>query len=212
VLSPKCALLPTASDLNARTVSAHPFCAFTIHARVQYTQVWLGAGSIVDAPVVANREIVLQSVSETHGHVQWKGDGTAAHPDMFNRNLFAFFPSQSSDTRFVLTYYVMTVNITVPLPDEDYTLVIDGFKAEPTLTCVDPVNGGAAVPVTGVNFAKGLLTVTVSATDTPRMIVAVEDGTPGPAPPPPPRPSGARMYLQSAYTNASQFTQVRMCL
>eukprot|EP01044_Picomonas_judraskeda_P014234 COSAG03_NODE_2239_length_2969_cov_4.527526_2_plen_476_part_00 len=175
--------------------------------------VWKGDASADEAQTKADRDIELQSVSDTHDHIQWKGDGTAAHPDMYNRNHFVFLPAQSSASRFVLSYYVMTVNITDPLPDENYTLVIKGFNSQPKLSCVDPLQPqGTTVPLTDVSFSNGLLSVTVVATDTPRMIVATENAqvpTKTDDDAVVSRRLQSRNYLLSPYTSSSQFTQVR---
>ena len=54
------------------------------------------------------RQLTLLSIAQDGNHAQFTGDGTAAHPSLYDREVLAVLPFQSSPTRFVIPVYVMT--------------------------------------------------------------------------------------------------------
>ena len=59
-------------------------------------------------PVRRPRQVSLRAISDTHGHRQFEGDGTPAHPPLYDRDVLGFFPYQLDAHRFVIPIYVMT--------------------------------------------------------------------------------------------------------
>jgi hypothetical protein len=57
------------------------------------------------------RQLKLLAIAQDGNHAQFKGDGTAAHPDLYDREVLAVLPFQSSPTRYVIPVYVMTSNL-----------------------------------------------------------------------------------------------------
>ncbi len=81
------------------------------------------------------RQLRLLSIAQEGNHAQFAGDGTAAHPALYDREVLAVFPFQSSPTRFVIPVYVMTRNLATPyrpnLPAGDmtrYDLPVEAFR------------------------------------------------------------------------------------
>jgi hypothetical protein len=144
------------------------------------------------------RQLTLQSISDTHDNIQFAGDGTAAHPDLYDRDVFAFLPFQVNANRFVIPYYVMTRDIAhvydaaqteghqYDMPQEAFTLTIGGLKPLQSVTVYDPMTN-QAVPVTVVSSTSTSTVIQVEATDAPRLLVIQEKKTLGP---PPSVPSG----------------------
>jgi hypothetical protein len=48
--------------------------------------------------------LTLDSITDTHNHYQFAGAGTAAHPNLYDRDVFAFLPFQVNAKRFVIPY------------------------------------------------------------------------------------------------------------
>ena len=54
------------------------------------------------------RQLTLLSITQNGNHAQFTGDGTTAHPNLYDREVLAVLPFQSTPTRFVIPIYVMT--------------------------------------------------------------------------------------------------------
>jgi hypothetical protein len=94
----------------------------------------------VDLNLAETRPLTLASISDTHDHHQFRGDGTARHPDLYDRDVFVFLPFQSNRNRFVIPYYVMTRNITKNLPPEEFTINIRGIDGRrAAVASYDPI-------------------------------------------------------------------------
>ncbi|HEY3330046.1 MAG TPA: hypothetical protein VGK19_08505 [Capsulimonadaceae bacterium] len=127
-----------------------------------------------DKTLSAPRQLRVDSISDTHDHAQFKGDGTPAHPDLFDREVFAFLPFQSNAHRFVIPYYVMTRDIRTPLPDESFTVTVSGLHGVGTrVTAYDPITD-RSVPVAVKARSAESLTIEVSAVDYPRVLTVLE--------------------------------------
>ncbi|MBC7880911.1 MAG: hypothetical protein H7Y37_06205 [Anaerolineae bacterium] len=125
--------------------------------------------------VVGNtRSLTLNAITDTHNHYQFAGDGTAAHPNLYDRDVFAFLPFQVNAKRFVIPYYVMTRDVMTNLPPENFTLTIGGVNGlGARLSAYDPItNQTIALTVTGRTSTS--LTVVVSATDYPNLLTIQE--------------------------------------
>jgi hypothetical protein len=113
-------------------------------------------------------------VTDAHEHVQFSGDGTPAHPNLYDRDVFALLPFQVNTRKFVLAYYVMTRDVTKRLPPEQYTLRVRGIRGKrAVLRAYDPVldkNVGITVRTSSDNG----LTLTLTATDYPCLLIVQE--------------------------------------
>ena len=100
------------------------------------------------------RQLELLSVAQEGNHAEFVGDGSASHPDLYDRELLAVLPFQSSPTRFVVPVYVMTPNLTTvhqtdgpgrsrfDLPDENFRITLGNLPVSadpPTVTAYDPM-------------------------------------------------------------------------
>jgi hypothetical protein len=137
----------------------------------------------------APRSLALNAIADQGNWTQFTGDGTAAHPTLFNRQVVAFFPFQVSNNKFVVPAYVMTRNMDTDynpsapstdvtrfdLPDETYRLTVGGLNtANLSVTATDPITG-ASVPVTIVSTSGSTAVLQVPLTDYPRLIT-IQDG------------------------------------
>lgn len=128
----------------------------------------------IDSKLTNTRKVEVVSISDTHDHYQFTGDGTAAHPNLYNRDVFAFLPYQVNSKRFVIPYYVMTRDITKDLPPEQFTVQLKGIKGDgATVTAYDPIND-KNVPVTVIGKGAETLSVNLTATDYPYLLMVQE--------------------------------------
>lgn len=149
------------------------------------------------APVSSSqlRSIGVRNISDTHDHYQFAGDGTAAHPPLYNREVFAFLPYQTGPQSFVVFFYVMTrytgqvYNASLSggaqydMPPEDYTVEITGLNINSAsqLAVYDPFfDRQVAVDLLSTN--QNSVSVLLHATDYPQMLIITEapsSSTPG---------------------------------
>lgn len=128
----------------------------------------------VDPNLKNTRELQVVSISDTHDHYQFVGDGTAAHPNLYDRDVFAFLLYQANARRFIIPYYVMTRDITKDLVPEKFTIQIKGVKGEgASLTAYDPIKN-KDVPVAVNSKGVDTLSVTLTATDYPYLLTIEE--------------------------------------
>jgi hypothetical protein len=129
------------------------------------------------------RSLSLLEVSDDHGNKQFEGDGSSAHPPLYDRDVVGFFPFQLGDGEYVAATYVMTRNLAklydeggagdrtrYDLPPERFRLRIgglDGRKAKVSGT--DPLTGRGVVVDVEERTRDGL-TVALPLTDWPRLL------------------------------------------
>lgn len=141
------------------------------------------------AAISTPRSLRLEAIADPHDHVQFAGDGSAAHPPLYNRDVVAFLPFQADDNRFVVPAYVMTRDMSkvykpdapesdparYDLPPETYRLTVAGLDADRlSARATDPLTG-ASLPVTIVSRSGDTAVLEVELTDSPRLLV-LEDG------------------------------------
>ncbi|UUY05049.1 hypothetical protein LRS13_05835 [Svornostia abyssi] len=144
-----------------------------------------------DDDVTTSRALTIASIGDYGGRTQFTGDGSAAHPDLHDRDVLAVLPFQAADDRFVVPVYVMTRNLArtyggaggparFDLPEERYQLTIGGTDAARVrASAVDPLTG-AAVPVDVVRRTDdGWVVVEMPVTDSPRLLI-LDDAAAGP--------------------------------
>ncbi len=120
------------------------------------------------------RPLEILSLSDAHDHFQFRGDGTPAHPTLYDRDVFAFLPYQVNPHRFVIPYYVMTRDVMRDLPAEAFTVKIGGIHAlGATVTAYDPLRD-QPVPVTVTARQTNAVTLKLPASDYPYLLLIQE--------------------------------------
>jgi hypothetical protein len=137
-------------------------------------------------PEGSARQLTLTAIAQDGNHAQFTGDGTAAHPDLYDRDVLAVFPFQSSPSRFVIPVYVMTRNLLTlyepnqpntdihrfDLPDETFRITIGNLpenSGPPTVSAYDPLRD-ESTPVSLVSQTGSTATIEIAATDYPRIL------------------------------------------
>jgi hypothetical protein len=132
------------------------------------------------------RQLKLISVAQEGNHAQFSGDGTAAHPTLYDRDVLAVLPFQSSPTHFVIPVYVMTRDLLTlyepgkpasdvtrfDLPDETFTIKLGNLPESteaPTVSAYDPLRE-ASTPAQLISREGNTAELKISATDYPRML------------------------------------------
>jgi hypothetical protein len=130
----------------------------------------------LDPTLRTTRPLTVEGVSDTHGRTIFAGDGTAAHPPLYHRDVLTILPFQVNAHRFVIAYYVMTRDVTVALAPERFTVTLGGVRTNGTKISVrDPI-AERTVPVRIVaqDDTKRQVTLELTATDTPYLLVIDE--------------------------------------
>jgi hypothetical protein len=132
------------------------------------------------------RALQLLAIAQDGNHAQFTGDGTPAHPSLYDRNVLAVLPFQSSPTRFVIPVYVMTRNLLTlyepgqpatdvnrfDLPDETFQITIGDLPETPTppaVSAYDPLRG-QATPARLASREGSSAVFELAATDYPRIL------------------------------------------
>jgi hypothetical protein len=137
-------------------------------------------------PGTAARQLTLSSISQEGNHAQFAGDGTSAHPSLYDRNVLAVLPFQSSPTRFVIPVYVMTRDMLTlyqpgtslsdvhrfDLPNENFKITLGNLPqtvSAPSVSAYDPLLG-ESTPARLVSREGASATFELAASDYPRML------------------------------------------
>jgi hypothetical protein len=140
--------------------------------------------------IASPRSLSLKELTDFSSNEQFAGNGTAAFPPLFNRDVFAFLPFQVNPHRFVAAVYVMTRDMAkvygdpnssdparYDLPPEPYRMNIGGVDGETvSVTALDPVTGDS-IPATIVDRGEDDVTVEMPVTDSPRLLSIEETGS-----------------------------------
>ncbi len=137
-------------------------------------------------PTGPTRQLKLLSITQNGDHSQFTGDGTTAHPNLYDREVLAVLPFQSSPTRFVIPIYVMTHNLLTLYEPNDPTTNIDRFDlpnetfhitlgnlpettTPPTITAYDPLHNNTT-PAHLTKHTNNTAEIEIAATDYPRIL------------------------------------------
>jgi hypothetical protein len=137
-------------------------------------------------PNGAAQQLKLLSIAQDGNHAQFAGDGTDAHPPLYDRDVLAVLPFQSSPTRFVIPVYVMTRDLLTlyepsapstdirrfDLPDETFRITLGNLPetaAAPSISAYDPLHG-ESTPARLISREGSRAVVEFSATDYPRLL------------------------------------------
>jgi len=132
------------------------------------------------------RQLTLLSIAQDGDHAQFSGDGTAAHPTLYDREVLAVFPFQPSPTRFVIPVYVMTRDLLTlyepeapagdihrfDLPDETFRITLGNLPetaGPPSVSAYDPLRD-ESTPSRLVSRDGGAAVFEFAATDYPRIL------------------------------------------
>jgi hypothetical protein len=132
------------------------------------------------------RQLSLVSITQDGNHAQFAGDGTTAHPNLYDREVLAVLPFQSSPTRFVIPLYVMTRDLLTlyepgaptsdihrfDLPNETFRITLGNLPettTPPTITAYDPLRN-ETTPAKLVTQTGHTATIEIAATDYPRIL------------------------------------------
>ena len=141
----------------------------------------------------ATRNLRVNELVEYQPRLLFAGDGTPAHPNRWFRDQFAFMPYQLSANKFVIPYYVMTIDMSkvwdekkepldparYDMPVQDYEVTIGNVAGRgATATAYDPLSN-TVLPVKIVAATPDTLTVRLQTTDYPR-ILTITEAKPGP--------------------------------
>jgi hypothetical protein len=128
----------------------------------------------LDSNFNQTRTVSLESVGDTHNHTQFVGDGTPAHPNLYNRDVFTFLPFQVNAHKFVLAYYVMTRDVTKSLAPEQYTVKLKGLHAKGArMSSYDPIRN-VSVAVHPIRVTDNEVTLSLAGRDYPTLLIFQE--------------------------------------
>jgi hypothetical protein len=132
------------------------------------------------------RRLQVLGIGDSHNHMQFRGDGTAAHPNLYDRDVFAFLPYQVNVHRFLIPYYVVTRDVLhvydphaaddrrYEMPPEQFTLQVAGLHAQgAAINAYDPIND-RMVPVQVLAASPREVTLRVTAADYPYLLTVQE--------------------------------------
>jgi len=131
------------------------------------------------------RQLKLVSIAQEGNHAQFAGDGTAAHPTLYDRDVLAVLPFQASPKRFVIGVYVMTRDLMTlyepgkpesdvtrfDLPPENFTIKLANLPAgaAPRVSAYDPLRH-ESTPARLVSQQGETAEFEIAATDYPRLL------------------------------------------
>jgi hypothetical protein len=132
------------------------------------------------------RQVTLRSIAQEGDHAQFAGDGTDAHPNLYDRDVLAVLPFQASPTRFVIPVYVMTRNLLTlyepgaspsdisrfDLPDETFRITLGNLPetgSPPTVSAYDPLRD-RSTPARLLSREGSSAVFEVAASDYPRLL------------------------------------------
>ncbi|HUA13094.1 MAG TPA: Ig-like domain-containing protein [Candidatus Sulfotelmatobacter sp.] len=135
------------------------------------------------------QSLALNEIDDYSGNIQFSGNGTAQYPDLYNRNVFSFYPYQLTNSSFLVPIYVQTsdlekiYNSSAPgetkfdLPAETYRLTIGGVNGNNinSMTFYDPLTG-ATPSVNVISRSSTNIVIEVPVTDSPRLLYISETG------------------------------------
>jgi hypothetical protein len=142
-------------------------------------------------PGGAATQLQLLSIAQDGNHAQFAGDGTPAHPSLYDREMLAVLPFQSSPTHFVIPVYVMTTNLFTlydpsstsiaryDLPNERFRITLGNLPSTgpaPTISAYDPLRD-QNTPARLISRTGGTAVIEIAASDYPRLLSIDYPGT-----------------------------------
>jgi hypothetical protein len=132
------------------------------------------------------RQLTLLTITQNGNHAQFTGDGTTAHPNLYDREVLAVLPFQSTPTRYVIPIYVMTRDLLTlyqpeaptsdihrfDLPNETFRITLGNLPqttTPPTITAYDPLRN-ETTPAKLITQTSHTATIEIATTDYPRIL------------------------------------------
>jgi hypothetical protein len=137
----------------------------------------------------------LLGVANDSENYQFPGNGTAAYPPLYDRDVLMFQPFQLTENSWVAGVYVMSRDIATvynpnlpdtdptrtDMPPENFQITFGGVDAaDLTATATDPLTG-ASVPVSIIARNGSVATIQLPVTDSPRMVTLTDPPPVAPA-------------------------------
>ncbi|MBV9468439.1 MAG: hypothetical protein JO316_15805 [Abitibacteriaceae bacterium] len=149
---------------------------------------WLARVMADGENLAAPRPLQVEKLVEYKPRLVFAGDGTPAHPHRWNRDQFAFLPFQLTASKFMIPYYVVTLDVThrwdkqkdvldpkrYDMPDQEFDVTVSNVAGPgTTVTAYDPLTN-TPLPVRVVSTTANSLTVRLRAVDYPRILQVTE--------------------------------------
>ncbi len=132
------------------------------------------------------KQLTLLSITQNGNHAQFTGEDTPNHPNLYDREVLAVLPFQSSPTRYVIPIYVMTRDLLTlyepnaptndihrfDLPNETFHITLGNLPqttTPPTITAYDPLRN-ETTPAKLTTQTGHTATIEIAATDYPRIL------------------------------------------
>jgi hypothetical protein len=131
----------------------------------------------LDSNLKTTQQLEVISVSDTHDRYQFKGNGTKAHPNLYDRDVFTFLPFQVNANKFVIPYYVMTRDIQKDLTPENFTVEIRGISNLASVSVYDPINEKTVPVKVSQNTSSNTFNLELIATDYPYLLIINTNNT-----------------------------------
>ena len=141
-------------------------------------------------PITSPRPLMLQRVQDVADYKQFDGNGTAATPDLLNRDVLNFLPFQLDQSSWVVPTYIMTRDMAkvqrpdlpandparFDLPEEPMRLTIKGVRSDKAIALVfDPFT--KTFTRSYISGRSGdTLTVDMMVNDQPRLLLIRDAG------------------------------------
>jgi hypothetical protein len=155
---------------------------------------WLTREMEASDPIVAPRRLSVEELWEYKPRLIFAGDGSAERPHQWNRDWFAFLPYQLTASKFLVPYYVMTVDAyfswnpdkdafdpaRYAMPEQELEVTIGNCAgAGAKVSVYDPLtNESVPVELVKEKCSTNQLTVKLKTVDYPRFLL-VEEAEPG---------------------------------
>lgn len=130
--------------------------------------------AITTGTITNRRSLQLNQIADNHNAKIFSGNGTAANPDLYERDVTFVQPIQSTNNQFEVLAYVMTRNLSDKHPGRTFSLTMCCFSGNVTATALDPISN-TSIPVTATPGPGGKYTFTLSLIDYPR-VITIKDG------------------------------------
>lgn len=139
------------------------------------------------------RPLSVSKVVEHRPRLVYRGDGTPAHPDAYNRDDFAVLPWALDDHRFAVAFYVVTRNMAhewdetkdlldparYDMPEQGFDLTLNNLHSNMVkIVVLDPITGQRTHPAM-LDAGPRAITVRLQSTDYPRLLI-IDEISPGP--------------------------------
>jgi hypothetical protein len=121
-------------------------------------------------PIPRQRPLSVRWIADDHGHAQFQGDGTPAHPPLFDREALAFFPFQLTGREWVAAAYVMTRNLARGYRARRFRIAIGGLRGRRVKATASNPLTGRKVPAKVIARKAGSVAVELPLTDSPRLL------------------------------------------